>query len=142
MGKVMTRVKLTNYVDADKAREGLLAPEAVRTAEVEALVDTGATSMAIPEDVRALLGLAVLGVRRAKLADGSVLAFPWVGGLVVEICGRETTCDALVGPAGTTPLVGQIPLEALDLLVDAKTGDVHVNPASPDMPCLDLLAVA
>jgi hypothetical protein len=52
------------------------------------------------------------------------------------------TCDALVEAAGTTPLIGQIPLEALDLIVDPKNREVRVNPASPDMPLLDLLAVA
>jgi hypothetical protein len=47
---------------------------------------------------------------------------------------------ALVVPAGSTALIGQIPLEALDLVVDPKSRDVRVNPASPDVPCLDLLA--
>jgi len=50
------------------------------------------------------------------------------------------TCDALVMPTGTTPLIGQLQLEALDLIVDSKSRDVMVNPASPDMPMLDLLA--
>jgi hypothetical protein len=42
--------------------------------------------------------------------------------------------------SGTTPLIGQIPLEALDLVVDPRTRDVAVNPASPDMPMMDMLA--
>jgi len=49
------------------------------------------------------------------------------------------TCDALVLPAGTTALIGQIPLEGLDLVVDPKSRDVHVNPASPDGPLMELL---
>jgi len=42
-------------------------------------------------------------------------------------------------PARSTPLIGQIQLEALDLLVDAKSRQATVNPASPDVPLLDLL---
>jgi hypothetical protein len=57
----------------------------------------------------------------------------------VEIAGRTTTCEAFVLPAGATALIGQIPLEALDLIVDPKSREVMVNPASPDMPLLDLL---
>lgn len=44
------------------------------------------------------------------------------------------TCDALVLPAGATALIGQIPLEGLDLIVDPKSREVRVNPLSPDMP--------
>jgi hypothetical protein len=50
------------------------------------------------------------------------------------------TCDALVMPVGATPLIGQIQLEALDLVVDAKSREAKVNPASPDIPLLDLLS--
>jgi predicted aspartyl protease len=63
-----------------------------------------------------------------------------VGGVRVEILGRRMLTDALVEDPGATPLVGQIPLEALDLVVDPKSRDLSVNPASPDAPLLDLLA--
>ena len=65
----------------------------------------------------------------------------WLGARVA-IFGREMTCDALVEAEGTTPLIGQIPLEGLDLVVDPKTRDVHVNPVSPDVPLMELLRVA
>jgi hypothetical protein len=52
------------------------------------------------------------------------------------------TCDALVMPAGTTPLIGQIPLEEMDLVVNPKSQDVTVNPDSPDVQRLWVLRVA
>jgi hypothetical protein len=52
------------------------------------------------------------------------------------------TCDALVMPAGKIPLIGQIPLEELDLLVHPRTREVTVNPASPDVQRLYVLSVA
>jgi hypothetical protein len=45
-------------------------------------------------------------------------------------------------PPGSTPLIGQIPLEGLDLVVNPKSRELTVNPASPDVPRLDLLHVA
>lgn len=142
MGKIMTNLKITNNTDYDKAAEGLIAGSQVRSVEVEALVDTGATMLALPEDVVAALGTPYAGQRKVRDARGIVVSVPWVGGLRIEILGREMTCDALVLPRGATPLIGQIPLEALDLIVDPKSRDVSVNPASPDAPLLDLLSVA
>jgi hypothetical protein len=41
-------------------------------------------------------------------------------------------CDALVAPAGSTVLIGQLQLERLDLIVDPGSREVRVNPAHPD----------
>jgi hypothetical protein len=59
--------------------------------------------------------------------------------LLLEVLGRDMSCDALVLPAGSSALLGQIPLEALDLIVDPKSRELKVNPASPDMPQLDMV---
>ena len=40
---------------------------------------------------------------------------------------------------GSEPLVGQIVLEALDLIVDPITKTVIPNPRSPDMPMTEIL---
>ena len=128
----MTKLKLTNAVDLAKARDGLIGPEQIRTVEVEALVDTGATTLVLPEDVVAALGVHEIRRVRTRVADGSVHAVPMVGDLRIELVGREMTCDAVVMPAGTTPLIGQIPLEELDLVVNPKSREVTANPASPD----------
>lgn len=141
MGKVMAKITLTNNTDRDNAAEGLIAAADVRSIELEALVDTGATSLVLPADAVAKLGLPVRGTRKARMADGSVCDLEWVGGVVLEILGREMTCDAIVTPVGTTALIGQIPLEGLDLIVDPKSREVRVNPESPDVPLVDLLGV-
>ena len=138
----MTKLKLTNNTDFDNAREGLIEPEAVRSITVDALVDTGATMLAIPEEAAEATGLPYWGTRKIRDALGVVTEVPWIGGLRIEILGREMTCDALVLPRGTTPLIGQIPLEGLDLVVDPKSQEVRVNPASPDAPLMDLMRVA
>jgi hypothetical protein len=65
-----------------------------------------------------------------------------VGGVHITILGRDTFTSALVEGPGTTALIGQIPLEELDLLVDPKSRELRVNPASPDAPLLDILSAA
>jgi clan AA aspartic protease len=95
--RVMAHIKLTNHTDKQNAAQGVLRPEDVRTVEIEALVDTGgATMLVLPADVVARLGLPHGGTRRVRYADGKAHEVPWVGGVRIEILGREMTCDALV----------------------------------------------
>jgi len=47
-----------------------------------------------------------------------------------------------VMPAGSAPLVGQIPLEELDLIVDPRGQELRPNPEHPDGPVLDALLAA
>ena len=105
-------------------------------------MDTGATTLALPADLVERLGLPIEGTRPARLADGSRISIPRAMGLRIEILGRDTTCEALVLPVGATALIGQIPLEALDLVVDPRSREVRINPMSPDAPLLDLLVAS
>jgi predicted aspartyl protease len=98
--------------------------------------------LVLPADVVERLGVRIAGHRKVRYADGRVASIPWVAGIKIVILGRETVVTALVEAVGTTPLIGQIPLEELDLLVDPKSRELRVNPASPDVPLLDLLTAA
>ena len=135
----MQKIKLTNMRDAILASAGHLAPDRVRSAEIDALIDTGATTLIIPEDVAALLGLTVAERRKVKLANGQLADSQRVTDIKLEICGRDMPIDAFTLPAGTTALVGQIPLEALDLVVDPRRQELRPNPAHPDGPIVKAL---
>jgi clan AA aspartic protease len=142
MGKVMTKLKLTNIVDQGLAMQGLLRPDQIRSVEVDALVDTGATSLAIPADLAAALGVPVINRLPIRLADGTSRMIPAVGGLWIEILGRGMSGDAYVLPDGSTPLIGQLQLEAMDFVVDPRSQEIIPNPAHPDGWMIDLLSVA
>jgi clan AA aspartic protease len=142
MGKVMTKLKLANAGDEGMVRAGLLAPDQVRHIEVDALVDTGATRLVLPTDIVAFLGLPQIDRWSVRLADGTVREIPVVGDLRIEILGRWMHGDALVTPAGTMPLIGQIPLEGLDLVVKPGSKEIIPNPDHPDGPIFDLLAAS
>jgi hypothetical protein len=79
-------------------------------------------------------------MRTVTLADGTQRQIPYMGAMRLEILGRDMTIDAYVTPAGTAPLIGQIPLEALDLIVDPVSREVRVR--SKDGPKAFLLRVA
>jgi clan AA aspartic protease len=134
MGAVMTKLSLWNYADIYNVEQGLITPDQVRKEELEALVDTGATTLVIPIDVCRRLRLRPLRTTQVELADGSLCEMTWVRGVWMEILGRGMTCDALAAPEGTMPLIGQIPLEGLDLVVDPRSREVRPNPEHPDGP--------
>ena len=138
----MIKVKLTNFVDAQNAEAGLIPRERVRTVEIEALADTGAIAMAIPEDVAESLGARVVRHDTVRVADGRAVPVDYVGALWIEVLGRGMSADAIVLPRGTTPLLGAVQMEMMDLVVVPSTGDVITNPAHPDGPVLPLLSAA
>ena len=130
MGKVIEKVRLTSFTDPG------------RSVELDALVDTGATMVVLPQDVVDELGLRKVRETTVRYGNGETEARSVYGVATVEIQGRVGDFDVLAEKKGTRPLIGQSVLEQLDFLVDAKNGSVVPNPASPDMPVVDVLTAA
>ena len=138
----MAKCKLTNSTDRDNHAEGSIAESAIRSVEVEAMADTGATMLVITQAVASALGAREIRRTRVRYADGRVAPVTIVGPIHLEVCGRTMSADAVVEPLATQVLLGQIPLEELDLVVDPKSREVTVNPASPDMSLLDMMSAS
>ena len=132
MGEVRVKARLTNAVDEELARRGMLGAEQVRTYEADALVDTGAVRVVVPAQVVSRPGRGVRGRRVAEDADGRKETVDVTGPLVVELEGRDTLEEALV--LGDEVLIGQTVLEKLDLFVDCQRRRLVPNPAHPDQP--------
>ena len=89
MGRVTQLIKLRNSNDVARAAEGGMAESAIGTAQIEALVDTGATVLVLPADIVAALGVPTQGTRPVRYANGEVAPRPWVGNIEIEILGRR-----------------------------------------------------
>jgi hypothetical protein len=98
--------------------------------------------MAIPEDLAKKLGASVVRTDTVRVADGRRLTVDYVGPLWIEVLGRSMTGDAIVLPRGTTPLLGAVQLEMMDLVVVPSSGEVITNPAHPDGPIIPMLSAA
>ena len=127
MGKVVEKVKLTSLFELGKS------------VEVDAVIDTGATMLVLPQDVIEELGLRKIGERRVRYANNQIQIKSVYRGVILELKGRDGIFDVLGEVKGSEPLVGQIVLEALDLIVDPITKTVIPNPKSPDMPMTEIL---
>ena len=122
MGEVYVRVRLSNAGDVERVSQGLSTMDQVRSCEVDALVDTGSTRSAIPQEIAERLGLALVDNVFGRLADGSHVSVGVCGAIRFEIMGRRTSEEANV--MGDEILIGQTVLEATDLLVDCKNQKV------------------
>jgi clan AA aspartic protease len=131
MGAVMARIKLQNYFDVQAAKERRIPKKAVRQVEAEALVDTGATMLVVPQEVADALGCPVRMHRTVRYADGRTRRIAIIGAVLIEVLGRTMELEAMVERRGTSVLLGQIPREGLDLVVHPKSRDLVPNPAHP-----------
>jgi clan AA aspartic protease len=115
------KAKIFNVLDYVQYLEGKLRYESVRWVKVEALVDTGATFPALPEDVIEKLGLIRLGEHVAETAEGvKRVELYWPAMILIEDRFAETL--VIKRPRGTTPLIGVIALEQMGFKVDPTTG--------------------
>ena len=131
MGFTYADLQLTNTGDLVLVRNGHLAKENVRHMQVNALVDSGAYLLTINDDIKNQLGLPVIDKDLAELADGSIVDVDIVGPVDVRFENRRVTADAMVLPDATEILLGVIPLEGMDVMIDPKRQKLIVNPKTP-----------
>jgi clan AA aspartic protease len=118
MGQVLTEITLVNVEDAAYARGGFISNDKVRKETVQAVVDTGAMRLVITEELFQKLGLVHTRDLNANLADGSKLTCKVTSGVYVHWNNRSTVVNAVVKPRIERVVLGLIPLEGMDLMVD------------------------
>ena len=100
--------------------------------DAKALVDSGAIDLCIPRHVAAQLKLEAIEKREVTYADGRKEAVDYVGPIKVECFGRHAFTGAMV--MGDVVLLGAIPMESMDLLVDPRRLQLIPNPENPNVP--------
>lgn len=138
MGEVVVDVELENSEDRAVFKRGHGQVSDIRGSTVEAIVDTGAVMLVLPQNVVERLGVNVVRTVVVTYADERKEERPVAGPLTVRIGNRFMTTDCIVGPPLSQPLLGQIVLEALDLVVDCAKRTLGPRPESPDYPLLNL----
>ena len=134
MGLIYAEITLANGHDYYLSKQGQLPKEEVKQVTVKALVDSGAYMLVINESVKRQLDLSVYENRKTKLADGSIATCEIVGPVDIFFKNRATTCRAIVFPGDVEVLLGTIPLEDMDVLIDLKNNELIVHPDRPYMP--------
>jgi clan AA aspartic protease len=100
--------------------------------KVRALADTGALMLCIPEHVARQLNLETESMREVSVADGRCINVPYVGPIKVTFGNRFCYVGALV--LGDEVLLGVVPMEDMDLVLNPGRREITVDPASPNIP--------
>lgn len=101
--------------------------------EVDALADTGAVHMCIPQHVAIQLRLEQSDQKEVTIADGTKRLVPYVGPIEIRFKNRVGFGGAVV--LGDQVLLGAIAMEDMDLVVSPKDRKIDINPASPNVAC-------
>ncbi|MEW6097061.1 MAG: retropepsin-like aspartic protease [bacterium] len=127
MGRVTEKIIIRNYGDVVKASENLIQSSQIRTIEVEAIVDTGATYICLSRVDIERLGLQFHNIIPIKTANGPANRRTFKGA-EIELKGRSFVMEVMENDDTTPALIGYLLLEALDFIVDPKTQSVIPNP--------------
>ena len=117
MGNVYAEITVKNAFDVGSANVGQISENDVRTLTLNVLVDTGATTLVINEDIFDQLGLEVVETRTINIAGGGSIVGKVTSPVNIHWKNRFAAVSAVVLPGGK-PLLGVIPLEFMDLIVD------------------------
>ena len=129
VGRVVTEATIESLKDLWDAQRGHLPAEQVRRVTVpDALVDTGATLLSLPTRIIRQLGLEPTKPRNIVSSTGVAQATMYEA-VRLTIQGRDCTMDVMEVPDGVPVLIGQIPLEHLDFVVDLRSRSLIGNPA-------------
>lgn len=132
MGIVHAEIELSNAMDRALFRRNQIAEKDIRKISVKALVDSGAYMMVIPDKVRLQLGLEIIGYEFTEFANGQQEKVAIAEPIEVHFENRKATVDVLV--VGNEVLLGAIPMEAMDVLINPRLQKLTVNPEHPTTP--------
>ena len=133
MGHVYADITLLNSFEVTAAKRGLIAEGDVKKLAVKALVDSGAMTLTINEEIAKQLALDVQEQIEVTLANGSYCKCDYVGPVVIHFANRTASCRALVLPGADEVLLGVIPLEEMDVIIDPVSQKLAVHPDRPLM---------
>jgi clan AA aspartic protease len=121
MERASTKLRLSNPLNLG-----------IEPIEVSTIADTNTLMLCIPEHIAIQLDLQTQSTREVSVAEGRRLSVPYVGPLRVDFENRFCFVGALV--LGDEILLGAVPMEDMDLIVQSSLRKVTVNPSSPNVP--------
>lgn len=138
-GKILTSLTITNRADEIRAASGVISADQIRTVTLDnVLVDTGTTTLCLPAEAIASLGLELL--REATVSTATGLGHARIfQDAKLSLLGRQGTFECLELPGGRDPLIGVIPLETLGIEPDLHHQRLRLLPEGPNETYLTIL---
>ena len=128
MGLIYADVELINGFDLEMARRHMIGEEEVKRMPVKMLVDTGSVMLAINESIQEILQFPVIEKRKVQLANSIVAEYDVVAPVELRFRNRRTSCQAIILPGDSLPLLGAIPIEDMDVIIHPAREELIINP--------------
>jgi len=138
MGEIKVDIDLENFGDRYLFLRSQMKEDEIRCYKTEAIVDTGAVMLLLPQDIVEVLGLEILRTVVVEYADDRKEERQVAGTVTIKIGNRFMNTDCVVGPPLSEPLIGQVILEELDLIADCQNHILSPRPESPNYPLLKM----
>jgi hypothetical protein len=113
-------ITLKNAGDVANAERGIIKESEIRQTTIQVVADTGADTLIINEPVRKALGLRIRGPAEAWRADGQNHGCQITEPVDVHWKDRVMTCRPWLIADAPEVLLGAIPMEDMDIIVDPK----------------------
>ena len=129
--RIYADIEIVNAEDIALSRRGYINSDDIRKRSVKALVDSGAYMMCINESIRGQLDLPAVSSMEAELADGTIKRVDVVGPVIINFKNRTTSCNAAVLPGESEVLLGAIPMEDLDVVINPREQTIELPEDRP-----------
>jgi predicted aspartyl protease len=136
MGKVVEKIEVQNWGDLEMLASGVRKTPP-RSVQAEALIDTGAGLFYLQTSLVKKLGLRQIDVVRSRTMSNLLEERRVCSPVELKLAGRTGIFRVVEVPDELPNLIGQIPLEEMDLVVDPRKRKVVPNPEHPDGPLYD-----
>lgn len=128
MGKIHTKLTVINNIDEFRFDEGIITSDQIRSLQIEdVLIDTGATTLALPSKYIKQLGLKFMKTVAVSTASG-ISERKIYQNVKVKLLERETICECIELPDDAMPLLGVIPLESMGVELNLQTQKLKFLP--------------
>jgi predicted aspartyl protease len=143
MGKVLADLKLTSLYDLRDFKLKRIREDEIRRLLIhDVIVDSGASMLCLSKSIIDRLDLEFVKETKVNTADGVVTRGIY-GPVVYEIQGRSARGDVLeLAHPKVNALIGQIPLEQLDFLINPAANKLVTNPEHEGELILDQLIIS
>ena len=127
MGKVVVPAMVTNWRDIEQVAFAERT-EPPRSVGFEALVDTGATGFYLRKGVIEDLGLRQIGEKFSRTMSARRETRRLFSPVELEVQGRRCRVEVMEIPDSLPNIVGQVPLEMMDWVIDMQGRKLIGNP--------------
>ena len=127
MGKIVETIKIVNIEDEALAKRGIITPDQIRSIETEVLIDTGATFLCLRKSLIEELQLTPGEQKTVRTSNGAVNR-TFYSPVKIYLRDRYAVVYVSELPEDCPNLLGQIPLQSMDWVIDTRNEKLIGNP--------------